>query len=186
MIKYIDETGNRYGKLVVISKSRRKTRKAFWDCICDCGNNCTIRADRLRSNIATSCGCDTYSKSISTKGLVEGESQFNAFYSSYQSNAKRKEFIFELSKEAFMEIVKKSCYYCGKPPSEIFKKKKLKGVFVYNGVDRKDSTQGYILENCLPCCTDCNYMKSNIPHDVFIDKVKLIYENFKSKMEKNT
>lgn len=173
---YIDETGKRYGKLVVIAKSRKKSRKAFWDCVCDCGNSCTVRADNLRSR-TTSCGCDVYEKTCSTKGLVEGESQFNALYSSYKSNATRKGLPFFLTKEDFKLLVSQDCYYCGKPPSETFKKKKLKGVFIYNGIDRKDSTKGYLQDNCLPCCTDCNYMKSNIHHDRFLEKIQMIYMN---------
>lgn len=88
-MKYIDETGKRYGKLLVLSKSRKKTRHAFWDCICDCGKSYSIRADRLRVK-TTSCGCDVYEKSCLTKGLKEGESQFNALYGSYRNNATRK------------------------------------------------------------------------------------------------
>lgn len=177
MIKYIDETGNRYGLLIVVSKSRKKTRKAFWDCVCDCGNTCTVRADRLRSNTTTSCGCDVYAKACLAKGLTEGQSQFNALYYSYQCNAKRKSLTFELPKEVFKTIVRKDCYYCGKQPSESFKKRGLKGEFIYNGIDRKESLQGYYLENCLPCCTDCNYMKSNVPHDTFLAKIVAIYNN---------
>lgn len=175
-MKYIDETGKRYGKLTVLSKSRKKTRKAFWDCVCDCGNNCTVRADNLRTK-TTSCGCDVYEKTCSAKGLAEGDSQFNALYSSYESNARRKNLPFFLSKEVFKLVVSQNCYYCGKIPSETFKKNGLKGVFIYNGVDRKDSTKGYIQDNCLPCCTDCNYMKSNIPHNRFLEKIQMIYTN---------
>lgn len=126
---------------------------------------------------ATSCGCETYDKVCYTRGLSIGDSQFNALYSSYKSNAKRKNLSFLLSKEVFRFITLRNCYYCGKPPSEVFRKSGLKGVFVYNGVDRKDSMCGYTYENCLPCCTDCNYMKSNIHHDQFLDKINMIYKN---------
>lgn len=176
-MKYIDETGNRYGMLTVLSKSRKKTRRAFWDCVCDCGKTCTVRGEYLRSNGTTSCGCDVYAKTCTAKGLVEGQAQFNALYSSYRSNAKWKGVDFDLSKEIFKNLVGQDCYYCGKQPSETFKKKNLKSVFIYNGIDRKDSTQGYYLENCLPCCTDCNYMKSNIHHDLFLAKITAIYKN---------
>lgn len=175
-MKYIDETGNKYGMLKVVSKSRRKTRKAFWDCLCDCGKTCVVRADNLRTK-TTSCGCDVYEKTCLKKGLKIGDSQFNALFSSYKNNAKRKNLPFLLDKDTFKDIVLQDCYYCGKVPSESFKKKNLKGEFIYNGVDRKDSTQGYTMENSLPCCTDCNYMKSNVHHDIFLNKIGMIYQN---------
>lgn len=175
-MKYIDETGNRYGKLQVISKSRKKTRKAFWDCLCDCGKTCTVRGDNLRTR-TTSCGCDVLEKTYSKRGLKLGDSQFNALFSSYRSNAKCKKLPFLLTKEFFKSLVLQNCYYCGKIPSESFKRKGLKGEFIYNGVDRKDSTQGYTVENSLPCCTDCNYTKSNLPHDIFLEKIVAIYQH---------
>lgn len=174
---YIEESGNVYDKLRVIKKSRKKSRKAFWDCICDCGNSCSVRADRLRAGITTSCGCDNYNKMLSTKGLVEGESQFNSLLSSYKSNATRKNIEFTLTKEEFKFLTEQNCHYCGQKPSEMFKKAKLKGFYIYNGVDRIDSNMGYNTTNTIPCCTDCNYMKSNIKYDEFIFKIKTIYLN---------
>ena len=31
----------------------------------------------------------------------------------------------------------------------------------FNGVDRVNSNKGYILENCVSCCSWCNFSKSN-------------------------
>lgn len=51
-----DETGNRYGKLTVISCEIVKG-KAFWKCKCDCGNITTVAGDKLRRGVTKSCGC---------------------------------------------------------------------------------------------------------------------------------
>ena len=41
----------------------RGTRKAnLLDCLCDCGNQNSIRTSHLRSGAVTSCGCDRYRK----------------------------------------------------------------------------------------------------------------------------
>ena len=55
----IDETGNRYGRLLVISESLYKsgTTSATWLCKCDCGKYTTVRGTTLRSGGTLSCGC---------------------------------------------------------------------------------------------------------------------------------
>jgi len=173
-MKVKDESGNRFGILTVIKRSRKKTKAAIWECICDCGNKFETRGDNLRLKISTHCGCRTKAKTLQSKGLKEGDSQFNALFSSYKSNAKRKKLDFNLTKEDFKILVTNNCYYCGVPPLAIFKKKNLLGDFKYNGIDRKLNSEGYNINNCISCCTDCNYMKSNISFENFISKVKMI------------
>lgn len=56
MPKGIDETNNRYGKLLVIGLSEKTTPKErIWDCLCDCGNYRTLRGSELRSGKITCC-----------------------------------------------------------------------------------------------------------------------------------
>ena len=56
-----NEVGNRYGKLVVISRHifPGDNRKAWWDCICDCGNTKVASGVLLRNGHIKSCGCLT-------------------------------------------------------------------------------------------------------------------------------
>lgn len=57
----IDETGKRYGKLVVIeyvgSRDNATGAGALWKCRCDCGKEFIARGDSLRDGTTTSCGC---------------------------------------------------------------------------------------------------------------------------------
>lgn len=53
----IDLAGNRYGDLTVLSYVRTSTKGASWLCICDCGNETTVRANSLRKGHTKSCGC---------------------------------------------------------------------------------------------------------------------------------
>ena len=46
-------------------------------------------------------------------------------------------------------------------------------------IDRVINTEDYTLENCVPCCTVCNHMKSDYPIDKFIDHRNRI-TNFKT------
>ena len=49
----IDLTGQRYGRLVAL----RRTRSGLWTCQCDCGTIKDIPLDSLRSGRGRSCGC---------------------------------------------------------------------------------------------------------------------------------
>lgn len=60
MPKFIDLTGQRFGRLTVISKkeyrdSRRPRIK--WHCVCDCGKEVDILGANLTSGHTQSCGC---------------------------------------------------------------------------------------------------------------------------------
>ena len=43
-----------------------------------------------------------------------------------------------------------------------------------NGIDRLDSNVCYTVENCRPCCKDCNYMKGTYDPRTFIERAKKI------------
>lgn len=55
--RFKDLTGQKFNRLKVISFSHQKSKKSFWNCVCDCGNNRIIRSDGLTTNHARSCGC---------------------------------------------------------------------------------------------------------------------------------
>lgn len=52
-----DLTGKRYGRLVVIGRDNRESRKTYFMCRCDCGNMKSVRADSLKAGLIRSCGC---------------------------------------------------------------------------------------------------------------------------------
>jgi len=55
---YIDETNNRYGKLVAQEPVGSDSWGLMqWKCLCDCGNTTVTRGGDLRNNHTTSCGC---------------------------------------------------------------------------------------------------------------------------------
>ena len=59
------------------------------------------------------------------------------------------------------------CEYCGGYSDE------LNGV-KFNGVDRIDSSQGYTVENSVPCCGMCNQMKMFYDLHDFLEHAKAI------------
>lgn len=58
MVKALNLTGQRFGRVVVIDRSTSKPRGAtWWNCKCDCGNTKVLRGSLLVSGNTRSCGC---------------------------------------------------------------------------------------------------------------------------------
>lgn len=59
MGKFIDISGQRYGKLVAIMPTEERTKGGgvLWLFKCDCGNEKTIPANSVRTGLVQSCGC---------------------------------------------------------------------------------------------------------------------------------
>lgn len=55
--KFEDLSGRKYGKLTVLRRSDRTGKYVYFDCICDCGNEVTVRATDLKDGTTKSCGC---------------------------------------------------------------------------------------------------------------------------------
>lgn len=57
-MRKLDLTGQRFGRLVVLSEEEKTERgQANWLCQCDCGNQKIIRLSSLRGGESLSCGC---------------------------------------------------------------------------------------------------------------------------------
>ena len=55
--KFEDLSGRKYGKLTVLRRSDRTGKYVYFDCICDCGNEVTVRATDLKDGTTKTCGC---------------------------------------------------------------------------------------------------------------------------------
>jgi len=95
-------------------------------------------------------------------------------YTEYKNRADKLGVEFMLSEEQFDKIRRMNCYMCGKKSGENH----------INGIDRIDNGYGYNLDNCLPCCADCNYIKNKFDIAVAIKKLLRTY-NIKNKKNAN-
>jgi hypothetical protein len=87
-------------------------------------------------------------------------------YNVYKKLATEKRGIeFELTNEQFYTLRNGRCYLCGIRNSD----KHL------NGIDRVDSTKGYIVSNCRACCAHCNLMKNEYDIEEFLKKCTQIH-----------
>ena len=88
-------------------------------------------------------------------------------YDKFITDANKRKIHCNLSKGCYGNLVKNACVYC--------KNGEINGA---QGIDRIDSSIGYILENVASCCKTCNYMKTTMSKLEFFSQLKSIY-NFR-------
>lgn len=91
-------------------------------------------------------------------------------YNSLKSRAKQKGLEFDIPYDKYLEIIQSKCYY---DKEEL----PLAGC----GLDRVDSSQGYILSNVVPCCKNCNQAKNDRTQEEFIKHCLAVIQNAKLK-----
>ena len=192
MGRFLDRTGLRYGRLVVTEyKGKDHRYKHLWLCKCDCGNEKIVVSDNLSSGKSNSCGClriDTLNSS--GQQFVPNKDRevilLNRQYHSIKKRSKHLGFKEVINFDVFRKIVKSPCVYCGLEYSKEIvdknnKKVKPPHILKCNGIDRVDSSLGYMEENSVSCCKYCNFAKHTMSRDDFLKWVKKVYEyNFKN------
>lgn len=176
--------GMKIGDLTVIEKTDRRASGSgsiYYLCKCICGNESTIIAPNLTKRGGTkSCGCRVKKS--------PGETTLNYLELVYRKNAEKRGFFFELTSQEFRHLISQKCYYCGfegRRTNRYIKDNSIKDKTISeegierswvtaNGIDRKDNTKGYTLENSLPCCSDCNRAKMAKSFDEFINFIERI------------
>jgi hypothetical protein len=153
MRKRIDLTDQKFGRLTakkLVEPNRH--RQAQWLCVCDCGNEKIISQNGLRSHNTTSCGCFQKEWARQYHLLRPYESLYNRLV-----NRHKIDFV-SLTYEDFVEFTKiHNCHYCNAKIHWAIENTKKNGTAC--NLDRKDSTVGYTVENCVVCCKRCNIAK---------------------------
>lgn len=176
--------GQKFGNLLVLRQEQNdKTNHAQWLCQCDCGNKKVIKGSYLKIGRTKSCGCSTTNRLKKSPGFVSFNHKFNL----YKTTAKRRKIKFQLELNDFIRITSQSCFYCGDIPKTYnvydytkcaSKETYEKGQISINGIDRIDSKVGYTVENCVPCCMNCNYAKNALTTEDFKTHILKIYNHF--------
>lgn len=182
MSKFKDLMGKKFGRLLVIEFIETKKNDSFWKCKCDCGTIKVIRRSSL-GRTTHSCGClRSELTSIRGKlnkggGLPFGVASKNKLFDKYKRGAKARNFCFELTLKQFELLTKQDCYYCGVEPRQVTKDKGSNGYYTYNGIDRVDNKDGYVLGNVVTCCEKCNRAKLQMSQKEFYSWIARAYEH---------
>lgn len=112
--------------------------------------------------------------------LPDHRGAWNKSLGSYAGNAKRKGLSFSLTLEEFKTLCSSPCHYCGSLPEQ--KQYRGRDSIKANGIDRRDNSVGYVHENCLPCCTLCNYMKKAMSDVEFVGHIRKICTHLREEL----
>jgi len=159
----VDITGRQFGKLIAKKRvfvTLPSGKEPRWLCSCECGGYIRERITRLLNGETENCGrrCRLFSGRAARNDILLG----------YKNNAKRDGRIWAITDELFDTLTSLPCHYCGQSPTNKASKREWNGDFIYNGLDRKDSSKGYLFDNVVPCCKFCQKAKSNTPYEQFI------------------
>ncbi len=133
---------------------------------CACGKERTARATKVRLGIISLCA--NCAKSAAAKRgadkrrLPEKERVLRDRWSMYKCNAKAKGVEMRLSFQEFESLFSSPCDYCGGDGG---------------GIDRIDSSRGYVLDNVAPCCSKCNYAKRDMSRADFLSWVQSVHDH---------
>jgi hypothetical protein len=154
-----------------------------WTCVCDCGKT-MARTGRQLIYGKGHRGCtrpDLYRRSnADDKRQLTISNQ----YTQHKKRCKLKG-IEHLDFTDWESVVFRPCHYCGLIDERSYTNKYIQSygeeiINLYkvkiNGVDRLDSSIGYTLSNCVPCCFFCNTAKYAHEENYFLSRIKQIYE----------
>lgn len=195
-IKHGDFIGTEVGKVTIISFDKvisgEKRNVYYYNYQCVCGN---IESAPKYSLLQSKKSRNTYCCSTCRKNKLSDwaktacirydnpiEAKCSVLFSNYRSKCKRKKWDFELTFEEFKNTVLQNCHYCNLEPNK-FRQDRAKsrlGIsrIFFNGIDRIDSSKGYLHNNIVACCEDCNKAKRNLSYNDFLDLIRRIY-NFR-------
>jgi hypothetical protein len=191
-----DLTGSKFGKLTVVGLAeteerqwkRQKATVRWYLVRCECGKEKTIAGPSLtKDNRVRSCGCllKEYKKTLESRSkLFKTGSAFRRYLLQSKSDAKRRGYVWELTDEQFRVLTSSPCHYTGALPFAATTVKSGE-TYVHNGIDRLDNTKGYTVENCVPCCSEVNYMKRTLPYETFLELCRKIAERCANEQPNN-
>ena len=88
----------------------------------------------------------------------------NGRWQMYRANAKKRGLPFKLTIQQFAEFWQKPCSYCGSEIETV-------------GIDRVDSSLGYVEGNLVSCCWICNQSKNDLQMSEWISHLKAVLKN---------
>jgi hypothetical protein len=177
------EIGRRIGNLTVVEKldvlSSTKQPRPLYKCLCDCGNYTIVSSGKLsprNSGFTRSCGCARSAVGRHKRISTAREATARQVWRPYRDGCPF---------EKFMELSQLNCEYCGIAPyrkanwidPDCSEEWKSQGDFIYNGLDRIDSSKDHSIDNIVPCCATCNTMKMALGRDEFLLHIKKIYDH---------
>lgn len=153
-----------------------------WECRCICGNTSVVHTSNILK--MKSCGCKRSELIVAANRLPKGDWGKTHLFYTYAKEARRRGYLFELTREQFDPLLAMPCHYCGVANSNLLRKTRgseetrERSKFTYTGIDRVDNTIGYRVDNVVPCCKICNYAKHSQTEDGFRAWIQRVHKHW--------
>lgn len=166
------QIGQQFGQWTVIARAEVKRYGTLpWVCRCNCGQEGLVERRKLLNGKSTRCKpCSDREKNqkLQVGRLRRALHTVDAvatkrIWTEIRAGARRRHLSMTLTPDDVVSLTTSCCFYCGAPPSNVWKVKR-RGVveeYLYSGVDRIDSSKGYEPGNVVACCSACNRAKSD-------------------------
>lgn len=192
-INRIDMTGKIYNSWYVLGPSKKQEHTGlYWTAQCvECFDVYDVAGSNIRNGLSkrcSNCGCkngaSTRTGIVKTK-MTPKESAEHYLLKNIRRDGRKRGWNWELSKDEFLNLIYKKCSYCGRPPQQssnplanhgLLQKRAVEAIITWNGIDRIDSSKGYVQGNVATCCHTCNKMKSNLSLEEFHNHIKRLYK----------
>lgn len=178
--KYIGKKYTELTVLEILPESDKFNRKLV-NCVCNCGQLVTTALSNLAAKGVKR--CRDCKNQLKAKDIKAGELGCRRLYDRYKVNAETRNLQFNVSYKLFRQLTSSNCEYCGLAPLQIAyanyaaskKKYQNRGNYLYNGMDRIDNTKGYVRNNLVACCKNCNYAKRDMNEQDFLSWITAVY-----------
>lgn len=175
-MKRLNLIGSRFGNLTVIAPSPSirsgNIAVSIWVVRCDCGTETKVRTGNLTGGRTRSCGRFTCPHCRSQSPYPSGG--IRQLWNQRRHRSMKKGIEFSLSPADVEALIFLPCFYCGGLPENIARSESRLSKITCNGIDRIDSSLGYVQGNVLPCCWKCNTMKNILSVSEFSAHIKLL------------
>lgn len=173
--------GTRFDKYLVIDNERVTVLGGirFRACLvrCDCSTERVVAYMNLKSGNSGGCGCARAGRKVL-------DTEWRCLLSQLGSRARNRGVPCTLTLPQFQYISSLQCAYCDAPPANFYGRKitipiaggvkriaDRDNLLIFSGIDRVDSSGGYVPGNVLPCCAFCNRAKDDWTVGEFIERL---------------
>lgn len=172
--------GTKFGNYTIKEYLLGTRGRRVYMLVCNCGHISIVggtEVKRMEEYVSDEkfVGCKSCKFNHNKTSRKQTGQLYNSIYYRYKKAAKNRGLIFSLTiKEASELFSYPQCTYCGKGSTT----KKIESIYTaydYMGIDRLDSSKGYIKGNCVPCCSKCNVAKHVMTSKEFLSHINDIY-----------
>lgn len=166
--------GSRFGHLLVTEKlGIDRQGEQGYVALCDCGREVEVNEKGLTDGLIVDCGnCDRKPSKAQTLGMsgIGFNDAFRRVKLWYKREAERKGVGFDLPDILLFLTMQAPCRYCGKINSRVSPASSHQLAFPHNGVHLADESLGYVRDNLVTWCSECEKEMSGYEGDDFLTK----------------